>query len=233
MRHERDRRAELLLDLRGVTMIEHTVRRQTAVALAEMRPLGRGLPRARDAGLRVDDDGRSAQVDEPAFDERLQREDRRRRVAARACDECRVAQLIAIPLGQAIDDGLRRVDRLRIPAVTKFCIAKPKGPGEIENALAERDERRSDLGGRVLGEREKDRVGLFGQQVDVQPVNRRVPQPLQCRYTPGRGARRSHRRGNAHAGMPAEQAQQLDAGITGRPRNANSYCTGISIHQNV
>ena len=34
-------------------------------------------------------------------------------------------------------------------------------------------------------------------------------------------------------GMTAEQAEQFDAGISGRSRHANPHCIGITIHQNV
>ena len=48
MRHERDRHAELLLDLGGVAVREDPVSRDAAVALGEVGSLARRLTRARD-----------------------------------------------------------------------------------------------------------------------------------------------------------------------------------------
>jgi hypothetical protein len=42
-----------------------------------------------------------------------------------------------------------------------------------------------------------------------------------------------HGGGYADRGMPREQPQQFDAGVTGRPCDANPDGGGISIHQNV
>ena len=78
VRHERHVHPELLLDLGLVPMREHAVRGDAAVHLGEVRALGRRLAGARDAGLRVDDDAR---LNQPGGDERLQRQDRGRRVA--------------------------------------------------------------------------------------------------------------------------------------------------------
>ena len=77
-----------LLDLGGVAVVEHAVRRHAAVALREVRPLGRRLARARHARLRVDDDV-GVRDEEAGVGERREREQRRRRVAARVGDEPR------------------------------------------------------------------------------------------------------------------------------------------------
>ena len=84
VRHERDRHAELLLDLRGMPVREHAVRRDAVVALGEVRALARRLARPRNARLGVDDD---AGLEQPVRDERLQRQHGRGRIAAGARDE--------------------------------------------------------------------------------------------------------------------------------------------------
>ena len=84
MRHERDRHAKLLFDLRGMPVREHAVRRDAVVALGEVRALARRLARPRNARLGVDDD---AGLEQPVRDERLQRQHGGGRIAARARDE--------------------------------------------------------------------------------------------------------------------------------------------------
>ena len=81
MGRERDRASELLLDLGAVTVSEHAVRRQIAVAFREMRPLGGSLARTRNARLRVDDDVGSLEQ-QSGVGERCQREQRGRGIAA-------------------------------------------------------------------------------------------------------------------------------------------------------
>ena len=66
MRHERDRRAELLFHLGDVPMAEDAVGGDRSVVLGEMRAIARRAARAGDAGLRVDDDAGGG-VEQPGF----------------------------------------------------------------------------------------------------------------------------------------------------------------------
>jgi hypothetical protein len=85
----------------------------------------------------------------------------------------------------------------------------------------------------VLRKRQEDGVRLIDEHIEIEPIHRGIPQALQCGHVPARRARRSHGGRNTHARVPAQQAQQLDAGISGRSSDSNPNCSGITIHQNV
>ena len=117
--------------------------------------------------------------------------------------------------------------------MTQRGVAETERARQVEDALAAREQQRRHFGRGVLGQRQEHRIGPVGERVDVEAVHRRIPQALERGHVPGRRARRSHRGGNPHARMPAEQAQQLHAGIPGRARHTNPHGLGITIHQNV
>ncbi len=116
--------------------------------------------------------------------------------------------------------------------MAQLRVAQPERAGQIEDALAARDEGGRHFGRRVLGQREEDRVRAVRQRIEVEAVHGRIPQALERGHVPRRRAGRPHRGCDPHARMPAEQAQQLDAGIPGRPSHANPNGLGITIHLN-
>ena len=103
-------RGQLLLDLGDVAMTAEAVRLDALVDLAEMEVRLRLATGARDAALGVDDEV----ADEPGPGQRRERQERRRRVAARRADDRdrRVderRELGAVELGQAVDGLLEEV----------------------------------------------------------------------------------------------------------------------------
>ena len=96
VRDEGDARAELLLDLRGVAMLEHGVGRNAAVILGKVRALGRRLAGSRHTRLRVDDDRAGQQA---RTMERLERQERRRGIAAWIRHEPGATNLRLVTLG--------------------------------------------------------------------------------------------------------------------------------------
>ena len=135
MRHERHRHADLLFDFGGVAMGEDAVRRDAAVALGEVRALGRRLAGAGDARLRVDD---HARLDQP----------RRARAAAargsppsdstrRTRRACASRRSLAIVLGQPVCRvPVRR--RMRIPLLPCRRVAQAERSRQIEHPRAAR-----------------------------------------------------------------------------------------------
>ena len=122
VRREGDVAAERLRDLGRVPMAEQAVGGDAAVVLAEVRALGRRLAGARDARLGVDDDvGVAAQ--QAGRGQRLQGQQRRRRVAARARHQRRAGD----PRRPRTRSGRRR----RRPAA-------PSSPGTTSRARRRR-----------------------------------------------------------------------------------------------
>ena len=231
MRHERHRRAELLLDLRRVAVREHAVGREAAVALAEVRPLGRRLAGARHARLRVDDD-RLPRSGRPAAAAAARGSPPSDSSPAHATSVESRSRL-AIALGQAVDDA---TPAARASADTSAGAAPRRAAGrrrrDRRRACRARAARR-DLGGGVLGQREEHRVGVGGEHVDVEAVDRRIPEPRQRRHAPRRGARAPpSRRQCGRAGWRASRRSSSTPGIPGRPRDPDPHCVGIIIHQN-
>ncbi len=204
MRHEGDRHAELLLDLGAVAVAEHAVGGDAAVALREVRPLGRRLAGAGDARLGVDDDAR---LEQPGRDERLQRQHRGGRIAAR---RRRPAGRRRARRGGARSGRRRAGGRRRASADTTACglgdVAKPERAREIEHAHAALGQRRRDLGRQRVGHGQEDRVGPRRQLLEVERLDRRIPDLGQRRQAPRfRAARSPSRRRTSDPGWPARR----------------------------
>ena len=151
-------RAELLFHLGDVTVAEHAVRGDRSVVLGEVRAVARRAAGARDAGLRVDDHA-AHRVEQAGLDERQEREQRGGRIAARVGDERRAADVVAIVLGQTVRGaGRQRPASRGYQRARARIIPNAERAREIDDADAGVDERRRQLGGRVLGHREKHEV---------------------------------------------------------------------------
>ena len=183
VRHERHRDAQLLLDLGGVPMREHAVRRQALVDLAEVRALARRLARARDAGLGVDDDVAGDQARRhqraPAPAPRPSGSSRRRPPAAPPGSAA--PRALGHPVGRA---RRQRRDRV-IPARPVAVAAQTKRARQVEDATAALDQLRRDVGRGVLGQGQKHHV-VGRQPLEVVRLDLAVPQPRQARAACGR-----------------------------------------------
>ena len=220
MRHERHRRAELLLDLGGVPVREHAVRGDAAMVLAEMRPIAGRLAGAGNAGLGIDDD---AAFEQAGCGQRLEREQRGRRIAAGARDQLRPANGVGMPLRQPVDHSGRQRGRRRIPALPIGVAADAEGAREVDDATVALQQRRADVRGRGFGQRQKHDVGVGGEAIDVERRDRAVPDALERRQRPGRARRaRRHRLGQRDRRMPRQQADELLPGVAGGARDRDA-----------
>ena len=131
---------ELLLDLGDVAVAAEAVRLHALVDLAEHHLGLRVAAGAGDAALRVDHEV----ADEPGTGERGERQQRRRRVAARRADERdrRIderLELGAMQLGQAVDGDVEELgDRVleAVPARVVGRVAKPEVGPEVDDGGA-------------------------------------------------------------------------------------------------
>ena len=142
------RHAQNLLDLRRVAVPADVVGRDALVALGVV---GGELQRAAgpgNAALRVDDD--RLRIDQPGLQQRRQRQNGRRRIAARIGHQLGRRNLLAEQLGQPVDDlaqPLRVGMLLAVPLGVDFGVVQPVVGAEIDDPAAGvqqvRDDRRA------------------------------------------------------------------------------------------
>ena len=184
------------------------------MVLGEVRPLRRRLAGAGDARLGIDDD---VAGDETGGEQRPQRQQRRRRVAARTGHERGLTNLVAVVLGEAVDRAGRPPVRVRIPALAVVGVVQAEGAGEIEDANAGRRQRRTHFGRRRFGNGEECRVHPAGDGVDGKRLHFAVPDARQGRKRPRLVAGADGTVGSSHRGarVAGEPAKQFLTGIAG------------------
>ena len=156
-------------------------------------------------------------VEQAGVGERQQRQERRRRVAARARHQ------------RGAGEGARgcaRSGRRRVPSGSAACpdtsaagsavVAQPERAGQVDDAHAAVDERRADAGGALLGQRQEHDVGV---------VRASASRSSGCDVAvPDAGEGRQRARASPPDDMAAvrrtprvagEQAQQFLAGVAG------------------
>ena len=173
------RRSKLLFNFGCMTMREYSVGGNAAVALRKVRAFGRRFARARHTGFRIDDDAR-ARAAMP-----------RRAAAARGWRQSgnspgkrRVSRSRAP--ADAVRSGRRRSGRrLRRCADTtaaRNAVSRSRNAPDKSNTRVPRSgQGGGDFGGKRIGQCEKHRVRLCGQLVDVERLERRVPDPRERR----------------------------------------------------
>jgi hypothetical protein len=178
-----------------------------------VRAVGRRFARAGNSGLRVDDD---RPLQQSGRGERLEREQRRRGIAARTRDETSPPDRVAMPLGDAVDHAFRERRGRGIELLARGGVAQSKRARQVDHAHAAGDERRAGVGRRRLGKRQERDRRLAGDPIQVERDDRVVPDARERRQR-ARGARRAGRHRHRQRGrrMPGEQAHQLLAGIAG------------------
>ena len=185
MRRKRHLTTDPLLDFGAMAVIEHAVGGQVVVTFGEMRALRRRLPGSGYARLGVDDDvGAGGQ--ETRGHQRCQRQQRGRRITTRIRHDPGVGDRVALQFGEAVGHAARHLTGFRIPARARGGVPQPERTREIDHADTCFDERGSELGGDLVGQREKDQVGegreSFGQKRhDVAvPDSGQRGQPARC-----------------------------------------------------
>ena len=78
---------------------------------------------------------------------------------------------------------------MRIPPPPLLGVAQPECAREIEHALPARDECGGDLRRHLVGQREEHGVGRRGERIQVERIDRGIPQPRQRRHPAAGGAR--------------------------------------------
>jgi hypothetical protein len=181
-----------------------------------VRAVGRRFPGARDARFRVYDDVAAGDED-AGIGQRRNRQERRRRVAAGVGHELRLANRVALALGEAIRDPLGHAARLGVPPLTLAGIAQPECSGQIDDTHTVLDEHRRELGRRRVGERKKHQIGVTRERLDVERRDRAVPDAAECGQRARRRRRgRRGRAGQPHARMAREDPHELLARVAGR-----------------
>ena len=171
MRREQDLPAKLHLHFRGVAVGEQAVGGEILVHRVELGFRLECLAGAADAGGGADGD--RVGIDERQ--ERLQREDRRRRIATGRGDCAGGADRIAMQLRDAVDEAAEQVRRLVlliVPALIGGRVVQPEIGAEID----EGDVARQDIGGNRLGlamrERGEDEIDSV-ERIRLKPFDGR------------------------------------------------------------
>ncbi len=113
----------------------------------------------------------------PGLDQRRQRQQGRRRVAARIGHEPRRRHGRALELGQAVCDAVRRnAVRFGVPPGTRGLIAQAECAGQIDDAEALVDQRRRELGSRRVRQRQEHDVGLALERFGLEGRDGAVPE---------------------------------------------------------
>ncbi len=227
VRHEGHRHAQFLLDLGAVAVPEHAVGGDTAVTLRKMRALARRLAGARHARLGVDDDAR---LEERRRDERLEREDGRRRITAGAGNQPRGRDGLPGPLGQPVGDVNDGGGRVRIPALPQSRTAQAKGAREIEHARAAIGQPGREFRGQGLGQREEHRVRAVAKTLGVEGLHGTIPDSGQGREPLRLGGAGGHRQPDIRMRVPGQPPEQLEPRVACRARHPHPYLR-IFIHR--
>ncbi len=188
------------------------------MVLGEVRAIGGRLARARDARLRVDDHVARQQA---GVRERQQREQRGRRIAARAGHQARGRKGRAAPLRQRVERAVRQRGGLRVPARPKCAVSKPERARQIDHPHTAPGQRGANTGGRRLGQAQKHDVAFARERVHIERLNLAVPDAREGRQPP-RFSTRGHGRRQSDSGMPGQQADQFLAGVTGGPGDGDT-----------
>jgi hypothetical protein len=176
-------------------------------------------------GGRIDD--QAGGIDQPRIDQRLARQDRRRRVASRRRDAGRAPNRVACDLGNAVGEAgqeFGRFGRFPVPACIIIRVAQPEIRAQVDERHAARDDGRGDTLRRAVGQRREHQVALV-QQVSVERLD-----PLlrvgnrQMRMHVAHGVARAavaDQRTGAQRRVRVQQPQQLAADVPRRAQDQN------------
>ena len=176
-------RADHLLHLGRVPMLEQAVGDEVLVDGAEGGVLLQCHARARHAASGIDDD--PGRVDDAPAHQRRERERRRRRIAARHRDRTRTDDRVAVQLGQPVHElrqELGTLVRLVVPLRVQLGIGQPEVSGQVDDradllaelgddplrgAVRQRQEDKVEPVARVGVVRREDEVRIGGREARV------------------------------------------------------------------
>ena len=142
------------------------VRLEAVVKLGQKIRLFRRASRARYAGLRIDDDTRH--INEVILGERREREDARRRVAARVANDLRTANRLAIELCQTIDALGILVRMLNfVPRFIDRCVSEAIVRTEIDDARLLAFERLARRHRMTVRQADENEIAVSADALDV------------------------------------------------------------------
>ena len=184
MRNER-RRAEVGVELGLVAMPLDLVRRQVLRDRDEVRRLGRLAAGAGHAGLRVDERVRGEVL------QRQQRQQRGGRVAARRGHELRVADLVAVQLGQPVHGLVEQLRRRMRPVPALVQLARDaEVRGQVDHLQPARAQVLDGRRGRAVRVGDERRVAALGDAVGVEGLELAIDAVARVEVGQQRGPRR-------------------------------------------
>ena len=176
MRREQHLGAEVLLDLRGVAVVEQAVRREVLVDGAERRARAQIASGAGDAAGGVDDDPR--RFDETPIEQRSESQRRGGDVAPGRGNQAGADEIAPTAFGEAVDstaEQLRLIVSEPVPPRIGGRIAEPERRREIDDAPDLVDELRHDTKGGLVGQSEEDEIEPgVADLVNVEPTESEV-----------------------------------------------------------
>ena len=219
----------LLLHLGDVAVVRDLVRLHVLVELGEEVLVLEAAPRARDAGLGVDD--HRARLDQVRAQERKQRQQDRGHVAAGGGHEPGAAQRVAVELGDAEDGLTEQLRRLvgAVPLLVDGEVAEAEVGGEVDHREAGLAQRRHRRRGGAVVQAGEDRVDPPGEALGIERLVAERAEPAE------RGERLAQRAAGALLGgddrelearVAEHDAQQLEPGVAARPEHRDAQSVG-------
>ncbi len=214
--------AQFLLDFRSVPMLRHFVSLKAVTHLTKMDGQRDPAPCPRYPRLGIGNQG--PVVDETLIQERSCRENDAGRITAGVGHEPRLADRLAMELGQAVNsprEKFRGFMRL-IPGGINESVLQAIVGAEIDNLDAPSQEFRDDIHGCLMGESGEDQVGLGGQNLGVGVFENELAVSLERRVDfiqalpgllPGGDS------GQLDLRMMAQESNQLETCVTGSTGN--------------
>jgi hypothetical protein len=121
---------------------------------------------------------------------------------------------------------------VRIPPLSLGRALEPKRARDVKDPRTTLHERRTQLGRERFGDSKKNSVGFRREAIDVEPLDRRIPDSPERRYASRLRGARSHGQSNVRSRMLRQPTKQLHPRIAGSPGDADTDAR-ISIHQNL
>jgi len=220
----RTERAQLLFDLRDVAVTADAVGLHALVDLAEHHLRLRFAAGTRDPALRIDDEV----GDQPGARDRGEREQRRRRVAARRPDNrgrrsAEACELVTMQLRQSVD-GVRKQARLgvvkAVPARIVSWIAQPEVRPEVDDRCASLHEIRRHRRRGAVGQGQEHRVRFGHLGIDDEAGAREMGVSATDRI---RLSATRHEPDDLDERVPPKEPDQLCADITRGTNNRDAH----------
>ena len=176
------------------------------------------------AGAHLDLHHRAIPVHESLLEEGVNAENRRGGVAPGAGDEARSPYLFTVQLGDAVYEVLHEI-RPRVcsavPALVLVRIVETKVGAQVDQLRRQRLERLDAFHGLAVGQAEEQQVARLQLVHAAKPELRPLAQVGMGLEHELAGEALRGDLAHLHPGMPQQQAQELPAGVAGRPHDGD------------